>query len=525
MRHLHVGLALLLLASVARSQDITVTHDANSPVQPGDVINITAKAPAGATGTFQIEGLKRNYPLVEGPAGWYTSDFTVRRGEVVNDRRLSATFQLRDGQVLRAEAPNRIGTTPPPTTPTVAPTASDLTVVKSEIKPTTWVKAGDTISMGVVATPQSTVTVTAVGLFRDVKLEESRAGNYMGSWVVPRQPDLTISQPTFFVKVTKDTRTLIVPFNGTVMVDTAPPTIIAVTPADQDVYTTSLKQITVVYTDRDGSNQDKSKLRINLDGTDVAVTAAESNGVITCALPRALSVGRHQLSVTLVDLVGNKSEPVNSTFNIIPGTTALDISHDATADLQPGDSFGVRLNAQTGGRASFTIGTVVVDSPMAEVAAGHYEGSYTLRRNDKLAGLTVVITYVAPDGTRQQIRSNVRGAAPGRTPAATGVLAAPVITAPTAGATVTQPTALRGTATPGAKVEITIDSLAVVAGFMEMRGDTIRLTATVNGDGQWATAPVTFERPALAGKTTFTIVAVTTQNDKRSEPTTIKVER
>jgi len=508
---------VVLLVGASWAQAPVVSHTATKAVQAGDVFQIAATGQANATATFQFQGMPRAWPMTEAGAGRYTAEYTVRRGEDLNNKSLTVSLRLADGRVLTGVAPNNIGQAPEEK----AATSTEVVVRSIEVTPKTWVRTGGTVTINVEGTPQCAVSATAAGLFNGLALTERSAGRYVGTWTVPAGNTLSVSQPTFFLRLAQNGRSTVVPINEFIGVDCVPPTILATLPFAGDDNPTGLDTLAVAFDDADGSDLDLAKSQIVIDGTNVTDRGRVQSGWISIRLNQPLATGRHQLVVTLVDKAGNASAPTTAQFSVSDAWSAMAISHNAhLRPLEPGDGLVVRFKGLPGGVATLTIGDAVKNAPMNEVRPGEYEIEYVVRRGDKMADQYAVVNFEL-GGRRAQVRATT----PFPATVKTTTLVAPVFTAPTNGSTVQPSTALRGTATPGAKVEITIDSLAIVAGFLEMRGDTIKLTATVNADGQWATAPVTFERPALAGKTTFTIVAVTVQNDKRSAPTTIKVDR
>lgn len=508
------AILVALAIGAAGAQDVVVRHNVPRSVQAGDVIQIAATGPAGATATFQFQGQTQTWPMQEAPAGRYAADYTVRRLDDINDKIVTVTLRLPNGRVLTGTAPNHIGRPVPDST---LPT--DIVVNSVDVRPKTWVRTGGTVTITVDGTPHCVVTATAGGLFDKLVLAERQEGRYSGSWTVPARGELTVSKPTAFLRLAQNGRSGVVPIDEFPGVDTVPPVVLATLPFEGESYATKLDTVAFAFYDAGGSDLDMAKSQFVVDGTNVIAQGNMQSGWITSRLNKPLAAGRHQMAITLVDNAGNAAQPVTASFTVGDASTAMAVTHDATRALEPGDTLTVRLTAPTGAKATYSIGAVVTNAPMTETATGEYIGRYTVRRNDKMADLWVVVD-VELAGRHMQVRSATQ--LPGAQRAMT--LVAPTFTAPLDGATVQAQTVLRGTATPGAKVEITIDSRALVAGFLETRGDTIKLTAAVNADGQWSTAPVAFERPALAGKTTFTIVAVTVQDAKRSGSTTIKVE-
>jgi len=514
-QHLRLACLLAMVVSAGWAQTPVVTHNATKPVAPGDVIEIEAVGQAGASATFRFQRQNRSWPMVETPAGRYRAEYVVRRDDDINNMAVAVSLRLPNGNVLTGSAGNAIGTAA-----VAAAATPDVEVRSVDMQPNVPVRAGATIRINVDATPNCQVTATAAGLFANLELTERNQGRYTGSWVVPDRRDLSLVQPTCFLRLTRDGRSAVVPVLEFLAVDNVAPVVMATLPFDGEVHPLGLDAIAVAYDDTGGVDLDLAKSQILVDGTNVANGAKALNGWVSCRLGRALNAGRHQISATLTDKAGNTSTTLTTTFTVAETAANVAVTHNATRALSPGDTITVRVTGPAGARVTYSIGNTVSNAPMTERRAGEYQAEYVVRRNENLGNQYVVVNF-EHQGRRMQVRS----ATPVPGDQRTQTLVPPTFTSPANNATVDGPTALRGTATAGARVEITIDSLARVAGFLEMRGDTIKLAAVVNADGQWATAPVAFERPALAGQTTFTIVAVTVQGDKRSEPTTLKILR
>ncbi len=74
---------------------------------------------------------------------------------------------------------------------------------------------------------------------------------------------------------------------------------------------------------------------------------------------------------------------------------------------EPGAEIRFLLEGSPGARASFNIENVVANVPMREASPGRYEGSYTIRRNDRIpANVSVVATLEA---NNQVVRANLGG--------------------------------------------------------------------------------------------------------------------
>ena len=76
------------------------------------------------------------------------------------------------------------------------------------------------------------------------------------------------------------------------------------------------------------------------------------------------------------------------------------------ARIEPGAELRFATQGTPGGRASFSIDTVVRDVPMTEVRPGRYEGAYTIRRNDNFPPSLNIVSVLAANGQTVNARLN-----------------------------------------------------------------------------------------------------------------------
>jgi hypothetical protein len=80
-----------------------------------------------------------------------------------------------------------------------------------------------------------------------------------------------------------------------------------------------------------------------------------------------------------------------------PATLAISKFNAVPVDkFEPGAELKFQLEGTPGARATFSIDNVIANVPMREASPGHYEGSYTIRRLDRVpSGVQVVATLEA----------------------------------------------------------------------------------------------------------------------------------
>ena len=76
------------------------------------------------------------------------------------------------------------------------------------------------------------------------------------------------------------------------------------------------------------------------------------------------------------------------------------------ARIEPGAELRFATQGTPGGRASFSIDSVVRDVPMTEVRPGRYEGAYTIRRNDNFPPSLNIVSALVANGQTVNARLN-----------------------------------------------------------------------------------------------------------------------
>ena len=76
------------------------------------------------------------------------------------------------------------------------------------------------------------------------------------------------------------------------------------------------------------------------------------------------------------------------------------------ARIEPGAELRFATQGTPGGRASFSIDSVVRDVPMTEVRPGRYEGAYTIRRNDNFPPSLNIVSALVANGQTVNAKLN-----------------------------------------------------------------------------------------------------------------------
>jgi hypothetical protein len=123
----------------------SVKQNAGKTLEPGDVLHVEMDGVAGGTATFTLGNIK-GVRLAEGPAGHYATDYTIRKGDDVQNATLSTNLALPDGQKFTRQAERAVSVaTGKPTAPVITyPNKTDALqsplVIKGKATPNTQVR-------------------------------------------------------------------------------------------------------------------------------------------------------------------------------------------------------------------------------------------------------------------------------------------------------------------------------------------------------------------------------------------------
>jgi hypothetical protein len=258
------------------------------------------------------------------------------------------------------------------------------------------------------------------------------------------------------------------------LIDTTAPVVVIVSPADDALIASSQPTI-------QGTSEANSTLTLVITDAAGAVVAtltatADAQGAWSAAVAAALVDGAYTISATAVDVVGNSSAPVESSFTI--NSTALPLN--ITAPM-PGAvlSAAPQIVGTTAPGAVVTVEIVGANGAVAETltATADNAGAWSVTPAAALADGT----YTAEATVR-----NPAGVESDATTSFTVDTTAPAlaIATPAEGAQINNPQpSISGTAEAGATLEVVITDAA---------GAVVEtLTATADAQGMWSVTPAT----------------------------------
>lgn len=443
-----------------------------------------------------------------------------------------------DGKALVVEAyvsgaaPPRVKTALQPavergTKPVVAslkPTKLEITRLQHGLKGE-WAKAGTVIPFTLGGTPgaKATLILPEVPGAENVAMTEKSPGVYMASVTIPEgltAKEVHATGRLNFEDIASPEATL----DGKLGIDSTPPALNNFAPAASASLTELRPQLTGVYADS-GSGINTKKCFLKISGKDVTADAVFTEGFFSYKPATPLPPGPVDVILVVRDEAGNE---LRKEWNFTLQGAATEPIQNVTISpsdkpLDYGDVLTVKVVGAPGSKASFSLGEVVKDKLLREDTPGAYVGTYTVRRNDAVAGAQVTVTLTTPAGkTETKTVSPLVGGT--NNPAPTAGYS-PIIDTPQEGASVGERVVLTGRALPGASLRVT---LKYNGRKLVVPTSGLISTVTVKADdkGNWSTQPIVIKVPRDLTGVTLAVEAVALgAGGALSTPATVKFRR
>lgn len=400
-------------------------------------------------------------------------------------------------------------------------------------RPSGWMRAGEVLTVRMRGTPGAKGSFRIPGVVEAVPLQEVSPGVYEGSWIVPADKSLDISEAAVIGSLTggegnRQTAPLLQSGNN-IQIDTVAPKIADFSPSQGTQVTKAQPLISATFSDQGGSGIAAEKVHILMDGRDVTADSTITGQFFTYTPRQALSNAKHSVDIMAYDQAGNETRrtwtfdvmaPVQAANPNVPSVVGIKtIQTNAAGELKPGDVLDVRIVGPSGGNATWSLGPIK-DQELKEVdSTGAYVGSYRLRSGDDMENARLTATIVMPGGKKftDTFGKMVK--------VSSGTPIAPVITSPGPDGAFSGPLVVRGTATPNSLVRIKVDYNSRALGVLGVKGTVAQQEIKVGPDGKWASTPI--ELSSLFGRrdTQYTLTAYTvTPTDERSPITTLRIK-
>ncbi|MFC1719143.1 FlgD immunoglobulin-like domain containing protein, partial [Candidatus Poribacteria bacterium] len=376
--------------SVDTSQSVAIDTEApeidsvnvsGSPAKAGGSIVVIAAGEPGVSAQFSIAGVFSNAPMTETQSGVYTGTYVVIQG--VNVTNATVTVMLKDlasNSSVDASQSVTIDTEPP-----------EITSVSVSGSPA---KIGGTIGITVVGEPGVPVQFSIAGLVDDVPMTEVQPGVYTGSYAAA--DDVNVIDAVVTVVLTDSVGNVSVDASQSATIDTQTPEITSVIVSGSPAKAGEPIVATVVGETGLSVQFSIAGVVGNIPMPETAEQAGAYTGMYIVA--NGINVTDAVVTVTLTDAIGNVS--VDTSQQVTMDTTTPEIT-SVSVSVDPaktGETIGVTMVGEPGGKALFSIAGVTEDAPMEEDTGypGTYTGTHTVE-DDSINVTDAVLTVTLED--------------------------------------------------------------------------------------------------------------------------------
>ncbi len=413
--------------------------------------------------------------------------------------------------------------TPPSNTNSGNSTGSPNLVINSfNVDASGMQRAGQKLTFTLVGTPGGEASFTIPGVVTDVPMQEVRSGNYVGTYTIPRNSDLNVSNANAVARLKIGSSERLIQNSSDIGIDANAPQIKSITPEDNSRASRTRPNISAIFDDGTGSGVDTSSVVLRVDNKNVTREAQVTQNFISYRPDEALTPGMHKVVLKAQDKAGNEVSK-EWVFQVGNQTDVIK-SFAFTADnqaLTPGTEVTFTLMGEPNSQATYTIGDRVRERRMTEESPGKYVGTYTIRRNDNFDNMVVSAKLVTPNGETYTTEATSKFTASNAT------LEKPTFTSPEANSKLSENEVIfEGRAAPGSKVQIKVSYVKTVLGAFRMNGTVAEVEVTADDNGVFRTDKIDLNTGLGSGDTTYTATAVTVgANGKKSEETQLILKR
>jgi hypothetical protein len=403
-----------------------------------------------------------------------------------------------------------------PPIPPPHPDNGPLPVINSFVQDSRpWLRGGDTIHVLLQGTPGGAAAFRIPGLAEDVPMREVSPGNYQGAWQVPTNRAIQLPATAVIGSLKVGNRmSQLIQAARPVAVDTIPPQLQDSAPSPDSHVSSPRPSIYAVFTDQ-GSGIDTGSVRLRVNGRDVTGEATVSHEFISYTPSSPLPGGPTSVQLVAADLAGNQTEADWKFFEDRQDAGGIRVIRDnGNHRLQFGDVLHIEIDGPPGARGYFSLGPIR-QIAMQERAPGHYVADYTIRRGDDVNGAHLVADLMAPNGAKFERQSD------DVISVTTGKPAPPNIIYPAGNNAPSNPLVIRGTATPNARIRVTVNYNSKVLNVLAIKGTALDAVIQADRNGRWETPRVELNGLLNNRDVEYTISAVTVSGTNQQSDATV----
>ena len=320
---LPAAVALVAVPTSAMAQPATpevssLDTDADAGLEAGSLLRFRLIGTPRVQASVRVRGLRDAVALRETTPGVYVGRYTLKRTDRVTPES-EVRAVVRRGNRIGAETftlAETMNTAPVAVVPPAPPVPAPLPALRIErfgMVPIERVEPGAELQFAVEGMPGSTVSIDLPGVERDLRLRETRAGHFEGSYTIRRADDINPNRP-FVATLRNGDRTVTANLNLALArpvvevrppaADNRPPSLINTLPRDGETIAGGPPvQISGNFDDHGGTGVDPASVQIVVSGRNVTREAQVNRQSFN--FRGVLPPGRHTVDVTARDLAGH----------------------------------------------------------------------------------------------------------------------------------------------------------------------------------------------------------------------------
>jgi len=382
-----------------------------------------------------------------------------------------------------------------------------------------WALGGETLNFELKAAPNQKATLYLQDGAIEVPFREVSTGVYRASYVVPtaQVKGVSFRDDDAFAVVGTGSNRVAIQAGQPVMVDNKRPDIRNLEPERLKRVIQRRPAITADLVDENGSGINTQTVKLWVDGRDVTDQAYVTNRLVVLKPSSDMSVGKHNVKISVEDLAGNLST-VETEFEIVAAANLVqDFKLTSPDQLEPGDQ--ISLSAKVGSdvsRVSVRLGTNETVRPATLDANGNVTFRYTIAKGDSFDDSPITLILQMKDGSKLEYVADPKLTLLGAsTPA-------PKLVSPTAGADLDKSVVFKGTAEKAKTVRIRVEYTASVFGLLQTSGLVRELEVEVAADGSFTTESIALRGPLGSNPDSYEVTMISISSSGReSEAVTV----
>ena len=347
-------------------------------------------------------------------------------------------------------------------------------------------KAGDILTIQVTGDPKAERVTASVGdIIRDVVLTETAPGTYTRKITITANTNAAAADIVAILQL-GGKKSAAVKSVQPIIIDTRAPSFNVLIPGDGTQLLDRNPTLEAAYADPGGSGIDTKSIKMLVNGIDVSKLATITDTRVSYKA-KTLAIGLVTVRIELADLAGNPATAEwKMTITEAPAAVNQYVKHDVTAPLMAGQKLNLRAKlARTPFKLEWYLGNKIISTLMSKDAtSGEYRVTYTIDATDALGENSISLRMYSNARDSQVLFST--------TPVTLVVQPKEfAITSPVDKAKPPVPFVIKGVATPGSQVRVTVIYYGQL--LVALQGEIYKAILTTDAQGVWKTDTISVD--------------------------------